>query len=191
MEESDELFAAMARQTVWWFRAPCNHASGVPVTPAAGEEERFGPTPGSGSFHRRTVPRPGLAGRDTGQRRPAPCLQIRILRNLELLDTVGLDVVMLPDALYHHARHIQLCGQYSDAPVRRVGRSSLQSCLQNLLLHFRCECPTGALAFFRFANALDPTLGEGDPGCQNGRSRQAGSLLDRVAVNEGEGSRDQ
>ena len=36
------------------------------------------------------------------------------------------------------------------------------------------------LRFFRLANAFGPTLGEGDPGCPNGRSGQAGSLRDRV-----------
>ncbi len=62
----------------------------------------------------------------------------------------------------------------------RVGRSGLQSGVQNLLLQFRRERPARSLALFTLANGLDPSLGEGSPRCQNGRSGQACSLSDRV-----------
>src|ERR1017187_2130445 len=157
MEESDELFAAMARQATTDDLAVEDIEGGkqwggsVPlgIMRLAFRQSRPQGQTRSGSVQRLDLALfidaeyQGPVWRVEIQANDVPHLvfKLRILGNLELLDPVGLDVVMLPDALYHHARHTQLCGQYSDAPVRRVGRSGLQSCAQNLLLHFRGECP--------------------------------------------------
>ena len=64
-------------------------------------------------------------------------LELRIVRDLELLDSMRLDLETLPHPVHHHARYMQVSGQGPNTPLRRVSRSALQRRVQNRLLHFR------------------------------------------------------
>jgi hypothetical protein len=87
--------------------------------------------------HQRAIRRIEIQADDV----PYLILKLRIVRNLELLHPVRLDVVTLPNALHHHPRNAQFRGQHADAPVCGIGWSGLQGSIQNHLLYFGCESP--------------------------------------------------